>query len=253
MKKNIITTILLLIYTVTFIVLFIKLRSMSSAVLEELAVNNIYYILGFMFLAGISVSFYLIIDGTNKDQTLMIEKESENFTFQDNSESIQSSSEISSIKDIEKIKLELSNLLERKDNTEKERLDNMIWKICNHFQISQALLYVKENDRGQLTMKASYAFIAPENEPRYIISGEGLTGQAVVDGTPYFIKDVPEGYMKVISGLGESLPKSLLIIPCKTENEVTSVFELSSLQEYSKETFDEIVSVCKYVSNILTK
>jgi hypothetical protein len=226
---------------------------MSANVLEELATGNIYYILGFMFLAGISASFYLIMDSINKKFSLSLEKESENFSFSSGSDSKVIQKENTSVNNLDKIKTEISSICDNNEISKKDKLDKVIWKVCNHFQISQALLYLKEEGRGQFTMQTSYAFILSENDPKYVVSGEGLTGQAIVDGTPFYIKDIPEGYMKVISGLGESLPKSLLIIPSSNEKEVISVFELSSLQEYSKNTFDEIVAICNYVSNLITK
>jgi hypothetical protein len=248
MKKNIIISSLLLIYTITFIVLFVKLRSMSGLVLEELAEKNIYYIFAFMFLAGISASLYLIMDSNSKKYILSEGEISETISFE-HEKAEETISEESTTGNIQNKIQSIFNL----EISTKEKIDRAIWGICEHFELSQALLYIKEDQGGQLTLQASYAFILSENDPRYVISGEGLTGQAVMDGKPYFIKDIPEGYMKVISGLGESLPKSLLIIPCLNKMEVKCVFELSSLKEYSKNTFDEIVVTCNYVSELLNK
>jgi hypothetical protein len=248
MKKNIIISSLLLIYTITFIVLFVKLRSMSGLVLEELAEKNVYYIYAFMFLAGISASLYLIMDSNNKKYILSEAGGAEVVSFENENTEETTIAEESTIGNIQKDVQTIFNL----EISTKEKIDRIIWKICDHFELSQALLYIKE-EGGQLTLQASYAFILSENDPRSIISGEGLTGQAVMDGKPYFIKDIPEGYMKVISGLGESLPKSLLIIPCLSKMEVKCVFELSSLKEYTKNTFDEIVVICNYVSELLNK
>ncbi len=249
MKKNLIIAGILLAYAVTFILLFVRLRGMSSAAMEELSDKNIYYMLGFMFIAGISATLYLIMEANNKQFSLSLDKESESITFDyevEKSDKKQSSSVASNL---DGLKNELASLF-RQGNTLTEKLDKVLWKLSNHFEISQALVYRKESGRDQLTLQTSYAFILTENDPKYILSGEGLTGQAVKDGTPYFIKDIPEGYLKVISGLGESLPKSLLIIPCATNEEVNTVFELSSLREYSKQTFDEITSVCHYISEL---
>lgn len=248
MKRNLIITGILLVYAVTFILLFVRLRSMSGTVLEELSENNVYYMLGFMFIAGISATMYLIMEASNKKFTLSLAKESESITFDYETKSSVEETQTEA-SNLQHIKQELESVF-RNGSALQDKLENALWKLCAHFEISQALVYVKELGRDQLTLQATYAFILSESDPRYILSGEGLTGQAVKDQKPYFIKDIPEGYLKVISGLGESLPKSLLIIPCSINEEVKVVFELSSLKEYTRQTTDDIVSVCNYVSEL---
>ena len=256
MKKSIIAIGLLLAYLVTFLLLFMKLRSMSTIVQEELSGKNIYYILGIIFLSGISASFYLLITSGNTKTELSIEKESDAVSFEENKDtSIEDELQIlqKEKQDLENIKSDLLSMANQNGISQKEKTEKIIWKLCDHFEISQALLYIKGPDKGQFDLIASYAFVASESDPKYILTGEGLAGQAVMDNTPYYVKDIPQGYLKVISGLGESLPKTLLIIPCAQNAEVQAVFELSSLQEYSKNKFEEIVSVCNYASTIITK
>jgi hypothetical protein len=248
MKRNLIITGILVVYAVTFILLFVRLRGMSGMVLEELSENNIYYMLGFMFIVGISATMYLIMEANDKQFSLSLAKESESITFDYETKS-ENAEEQEVASNLQHIKQDLESIF-RNGSTLTDKLEKSLWKFCEHFEISQALVYIKEKGRDQLTLQATYAFVFSENDSRYILSGEGLTGQAVKDQKPYFIKDIPEGYLKVLSGLGESLPKSLLIIPCSANGEVKVVFELSSLKEYTKQTTDDIVSICNYVSEL---
>ena len=250
MKKKVITGILIVVYCITFIILFIRLRAMSNIVLEELTDKYIYYTLGFMFIAGIAAIGYLFLSSTiAEDKDSSEEKITTNLSKPD---LVNHTNDIFKKEDSDQLKAELASILELKELTKEEKTDKIVWKLCNHFDISQALLYYKEQKEAPLILKSSYAFAILENDPRLIVPGEGLLGQAVMERLPYFIKEVPEGYMKVISGLGEILPRTLLIIPCAEGNEVTAVFELSSINEYSKTTFEEITSICKYVSTLIT-
>ncbi len=253
MKKNFIITAILLGYIAVFIILFIKLRSLSEEVLEELSENNIYYLLGVMFIAGLAASMYAILEASNKKAASWMEEKQDAFSFGTNTVTgSDNTSNQTTSAELEKIKHELAGAI-RQGATVNEKLDNVLRKINRHFEVSQGLVYVKEAGSGQLVLQASYAFVNTESDPRNLVQGEGLTGQAVKDQKPYFIKDIPEGYLKVISGLGESLPKSLLIIPCVADGEVRTVFELSSLQEYSGQTSDKIVAVCNYVSELINQ
>jgi signal transduction histidine kinase/HAMP domain-containing protein/ActR/RegA family two-component response regulator len=63
--------------------------------------------------------------------------------------------------------------------------------------------------------------------------GEGLVGQAAVEGKPILITKAPRGYITVGSGLGEASPASIVILPIVFEEQVLGVLELASLGEFS--------------------
>ncbi|MES2438398.1 MAG: response regulator [Verrucomicrobiota bacterium] len=65
--------------------------------------------------------------------------------------------------------------------------------------------------------------------PRRFKSGEGLLGRAVVEKTLRRIDDVPQGYLTVGSGLGQGLPRHLLIIPALADRSANAVIELGFL------------------------
>ncbi len=58
---------------------------------------------------------------------------------------------------------------------------------------------------------------------------DGLLGQAAHDNSTVLIRDVPEGYLTVGSGLGRSTPRSLVISAASTESSVNAVLELGFL------------------------
>ncbi|HKB31047.1 MAG TPA: HAMP domain-containing protein, partial [Streptosporangiaceae bacterium] len=63
--------------------------------------------------------------------------------------------------------------------------------------------------------------------------GEGLVGQAAVEGKPILITRVPTGYITVGSGLGEAAPASIAVLPILFEDQVLGVLELASLQQFT--------------------
>jgi HAMP domain-containing protein/GAF domain-containing protein len=65
------------------------------------------------------------------------------------------------------------------------------------------------------------------------VLGEGLTGQAALDRTRILIDNVPSGYVTVGSGLGESAPASVVVLPILFEDQVLGVLELASLHRFS--------------------
>jgi len=90
---------------------------------------------------------------------------------------------------------------------------------------------------------AGYAYHIPESENIEFEFGEGLSGQVAQDGKLLNIKSVPEGYITVLSGLGEASPTSMIIIPVKNGNQVIAVIELASFHPFTQTDEDFIKSV----------
>lgn len=58
--------------------------------------------------------------------------------------------------------------------------------------------------------------------------GEGIAGEAVIKKQPVVMTDVPAGTFKIKTGLVETEPLHLMIVPAVYENEVVAVIELAS-------------------------
>ena len=67
---------------------------------------------------------------------------------------------------------------------------------------------------------------------RFIL-GEGLAGQAALNRVRILVEDVPPGYVTVGSGLGQSAPTHLVVLPILFEDQVLGVLELASLHRFS--------------------
>ena len=67
---------------------------------------------------------------------------------------------------------------------------------------------------------------------RFIL-GEGLAGQAALDRVRILVEDAPPGYVTVGSGLGQSAPTHLVVLPILFEDQVLGLLELASLHRFS--------------------
>ncbi len=73
---------------------------------------------------------------------------------------------------------------------------------------------------------ATYAVPAQTGIPERFTPGDGLLGQAVKDHRTFLVRDVPEGYLSVGSGLGRSRPRHLIISPVAVDGTINAVLEL---------------------------
>ncbi|PYI50668.1 ATP-binding protein [Paenibacillus flagellatus] len=64
-------------------------------------------------------------------------------------------------------------------------------------------------------------------------TGQGLVGQCAKDGKPMVVDGVPDHYVRIRSGLGETVPSQLLLKPIRFRGEVIGVIELASLQPFT--------------------
>jgi two-component system, chemotaxis family, sensor kinase CheA len=100
---------------------------------------------------------------------------------------------------------------------------------------SFGVLYLKESvdEEEFLTRWASYASLSEEPIGKvHIQLGEGLVGQSALDCVPMLVEETPDDYLKISSGLGETKPASLMIVPVAFDGEVLAVMELASLQPF---------------------
>lgn len=137
--------------------------------------------------------------------------------------------------------------------TGEERLERILSLICNSLEACQGAVYLlkKEGRKNYYVFQTGYAYYIAESQVLQYEMGEGLVGQVAKDKSAILLKSVPEGYMRVISGLGQASPKSLLIVPIfsKDKEEVVGIFEIASFT-----TFTELQkSYVQQVSELLTE
>src|SRR5207248_6418110 len=63
--------------------------------------------------------------------------------------------------------------------------------------------------------------------------GETMVGQAALEKRSILLTNVPTDYVKVSSGLGESQPMNIVVLPILFEGKVKAVMELSSLERFN--------------------
>ena len=83
------------------------------------------------------------------------------------------------------------------------------------------------DEGGGLTFLDGYGSGGDRETPVRFAPGEGLIGQAARDGEVRLVTEVPADYVSVKSALGESAPRTLLIVPFSHEGRCMGVMELA--------------------------
>lgn len=117
-------------------------------------------------------------------------------------------------------------------NSSKDSLLNGLKSICKQLDAGQGALYQIKEEEGTrwVELTGGYALSIGENTTIKFDMGEGLIGQSAAEGKTLYIDEVPEGYMKIASGLGMASPRYLLITPVKREDAIVGVLEVSTFK-----------------------
>ncbi len=107
--------------------------------------------------------------------------------------------------------------------------------IAKVFPITSGIFYIREKGTKEFIPEGDYAYFSENPAGRFIL-GETLPGQAAKNKRAINLSDIPEGYIKIASGLGQGSPKHLYFLPLINNDETIAVIELASFKEFDKET-----------------
>lgn len=124
----------------------------------------------------------------------------------------------------------------RNDQDDMRRLSNaIISHLVNYLEANQGGIFIVNDDNSKdvhLEMVAMYAWNKKKFTEKRIEKGEGLAGQAWLEKEIIYMKEVPDNYVEITSGLGHATPRSIMVIPLKLNGEIFGVMELASFKEY---------------------
>ncbi|HHY74320.1 MAG TPA: response regulator [Bacillus bacterium] len=120
-----------------------------------------------------------------------------------------------------------------------------ITKITPIIGASVGTFYLKDENEEMFHKIAAYADYDVDETSKVFRLGEGLIGQAALENKNLLLDTLPEDYIKIKSGLGQSSPRYLYVLPISYENKVIAVFELGSFtpfENHHKRLIDFVIN-----------
>lgn len=106
-----------------------------------------------------------------------------------------------------------------------------------------ALYFLNDENEKVLDQTAAFAFERQKHISTQIEVGEGLVGNCFLERKTIYIKEIPDGYLKITSGMGQAEPNVLLLVPMIYNEEIHGVIELSSFNDFDETKVDFIEKV----------
>jgi HAMP domain-containing protein len=114
-----------------------------------------------------------------------------------------------------------------------------IIKLVNYLGANQGALFLLNQEEGEepfLEPLSAYAWERQRFLRQRIALGEGMVGQSAREADTLYITEVPEDYIRITSGLGRAVPRSILLVPLRAGEQVQGVIEIASFRPI--ETFE---------------
>jgi methyl-accepting chemotaxis protein len=132
--------------------------------------------------------------------------------------------------------------------------DAILSNLIDYTKANQGGLYILHDEDAnnlQLELVACYAFGKKKFRKNLIEPGEGLLGQAFIEGQTMNLLEIPDDYLSISSGLGGARPKNLLIVPLSVNGEIYGMIELASFNSFARHEIDFIEKLAESIASTL--
>lgn len=245
-----------IILIITLGILFIQLWN-NFSLDPELNINNIVYLYLLIILVAALVLFLINIYQFNELQSaemdlpeIAVAETADKDNIQPSDQSVDSF--FSPDVDVDEMAVYIIPKIDFKEPIE-NYTEKILQNLAKQFNLVLGVFYLKNEKTSVFHPVSTYAW-ASESPPASFNSGEGLTGQVAKNRVHMKVNNIPDGYIKVLSGLGSGSPRHLMIIPLLLNKETIGIIEIASFMEFDKVTEWIIKYLAKIIANsIITK
>ena len=131
--------------------------------------------------------------------------------------------------------------------------DDIIKNLVYYLKANQGGLFLI-NDTGDISkieLVSAFAYDRKKFFERSINIGDGLIGTVALERNTIYLKEIPKDYIEIESGLGDAVPKSLLIVPLKFEDDILGIVELASFKEFEKFEIRFVEEIAQSIASTL--
>ena len=131
--------------------------------------------------------------------------------------------------------------------------DQVVSELVNYMKANQGGIFILTEGESEkdiyLELMASRAFDRKKYQEKRVNIGQGLIGQAYLEKESILLNDIPDNYINITSGMGSANPRSILIVPLKSNENIVGVVELASFKKFSNIDIDFLEKVGESIAS----
>jgi hypothetical protein len=128
--------------------------------------------------------------------------------------------------------------------------------MAKHLKAQQVSLFILNQDSDgknkRLSLSGCYAYNRKKFIDKDIEIGEGLIGQCYLEKDHILLTEVPDGYTEITSGMGQSTPNCILIVPMIYNESVEAIIELASFHVFEQHEISFMERAGEFLSSSLS-
>jgi len=131
----------------------------------------------------------------------------------------------------------------------------VIRKLVTYLGVEMGTIFLTSDtvgDRDHLETVAAYAYDRRKYVNKTFAFGEGLPGTCALEKEKIYIDDIPEEYSDIISGVGQTRPRYVLLVPMKIREEIFGVLELASFRKLEAHELDFVDRLAESIATTLS-
>ncbi|MEM8567230.1 MAG: PAS domain-containing protein, partial [Bacteroidota bacterium] len=143
----------------------------------------------------------------------------------------------------------------RSDASDVDALSNsIISELVKYCKANQGSIFIVNSDGDEefLDLAGCYAWDRKKYIQMQVKKGEGLLGQAWLEGENIYLEEIPDNFIQIRSGLGGANPTSVLIVPIKTDQTIEGILELAFFHKLESHHLDFIEKLCTNIAATLS-
>ncbi len=131
--------------------------------------------------------------------------------------------------------------------------DTVTQNLLDYLNANQGALFIMENedDNPTLELLSAFAYSKKKFRQNTIHMGEGLVGNCALEKQTIYLKEIPENYIEITSGLGDAPPRTLLLVPLKLEDKVFGVVEVATFNEFEEHEIEFVEKIGENIASTL--
>ncbi len=150
---------------------------------------------------------------------------------------------------------EFGGIIRNNQDNIKVLSEKIISRLVQYLEIQMGGLFIINGEDEQerfLELTSCYAYERLKFIEKKVAIGQGLVGQCYLEGESIYMTNVPQDYMSITSGLGDTRPGCVLIIPLKLNNKIEGIIELASLNPFPAHQIEFLEKLGEALASAIT-